>query len=298
MKKYSGAQRNFMSIVHHCEWDGLCAEAAAAGDRELTRLISVCGPHSGDYLNAIPVSAGMRVDSLVWEQTTQRRLGLHISGAPEADPFGDLIINSSAHGHRHFLVNAVWARALKSVYGANFESEPASWRQFSTTRPDGCAFNCAFNGKHVLYETKVATPISASSGDGPARQGQAGTLCAFGNTDKHFLTKILGTPNGDGAPPSDGDYRLALARGQTVVPLIHEVFGGLAPGANATLRDLGQRKQGRLDEPSASWSARSFVAYYGQLLSIATAIGVSGELTRGINAARRMSGAVIGRSWM
>ena len=68
--------------------------------------------HAGDYLNAIPVSSGMRVKSLVWEQTTQRRLGLYITGAPESDPFGDLIINNSAHGHRHFLVNAAWARAL------------------------------------------------------------------------------------------------------------------------------------------------------------------------------------------
>ena len=185
-----------------------------------------------------------------------------------------------------------------SFYGANFESEPASWRRFSTTRPDGCAYHSAFNGKHVLYETKVVAPIAASSGAGPARQAQAGTLCAFGNSEKHFLTKILGTPSGDGAPPTGGDYLFALARGHTVVPLIHEVFGGLAPCANETLRDLGRRKQGRLDEPSASWSARSFVAYHGQLLSIAIAYGVSGELTRGISAARFQSGTVIGRRWM
>ena len=75
------------------------------------------------------------------------------------------------------------------------------------------------------------------------------------------------------------------------------MFGGLAPRANETLRDLGRRKQGRLDEPSASWSARSFTAYYGQLLSIAVAIGVAGELKRGIGASRLLSGTVIGRSW-
>ena len=86
-------------------------------------------------------------------------------------------------------------------------------------------------------------------------------------------------------------------RGHTAVPLIHEVFGGLATRANETLRDLGRRKQGRLDEPNASWSARSFTAYYGQLLSIAIAIGVSGELKRGIGASRLLSGTVIGRSW-
>ena len=134
-------------------------------------------------------------------------------------------------------------------------------------------------------------------GAGPARQAQAGTLCAFGNSDKPLLTKILGTPTGDGTPPSDGDYLYALKHGHSVVPLIHEVFGGLAPRANENLRDLGRRKQGRLDEPSTSWSARSFVAYYGQLLSIAVAIGVAGELKRGIGASRLLSGTVIGRSW-
>ena len=82
------------------------------------------------------------------------------------------------------------------------------------------------------------------------------------------------------------------------IPLVHEVFGGLAPRANETLKDMGRRKQGRLDSECASWTARSFVAYYGQLISLAIAIGVSGELSRGIADARRASVTVIGRSWM
>ena len=126
------------------------------------------------------------------------------------------------------------------------ESEPASWRRFSTTRPDGCAFGCSYNGKHVLYETKVTCPISATSASGSARQGKAGMQCAFGNSDKYYMTKILGTPLGEGKLPADGDYLMAITHGHTTVPLIHEVFGGLAPRANETLKDLGRRKQGRL----------------------------------------------------
>ena len=147
-------------------------------------------------------------------------------------------------------------------------------------------------------ETKVTCPISATSASGPARQGKAGAQCAFGNSDKYYMAKILGTPLGEGKLPADGDYLTALAHGHTVVPLIHEVFGGLAPRANEALKDLGRRKQGRLDEACASWTARSFVAYYGQLISLAIAIGVSGELSRGIAAAQRASVTVIGRSYM
>ena len=100
----------------------------------------------------------------------------------------------------------------------------------------------------MLYETKVTCPISATLADGPARQGKAGMQCAFGNSDKYYMTKILGTPLGEGKLPADGDYLMAITRGHTTVPLIHEVFGGLAPRANETLKDLGRRKQGRLDD--------------------------------------------------
>ena len=144
----------------------------------------------------------------------------------------------------------------------------------------------------------MASPISATSAAGPAKQGRAGALCSFGNTDKHFTTKILGTPLGGGKTPVLGDYYAALLRGHTVVPLIHEVFGGLARRAAFTLYDLGRRKQGRLDGECASWTTRGFVAYYGQLLSIAIATGVSGELTRGVEAAGRATVTVVGRSWM
>ena len=64
----------------------------------------------------------------------------------------------------------------------------------------------------MLYETKVTCPISATAANGSARQGKAGMQCAFGNSDKYYKTKILGTPLGEGKLPAGGDYLMALTR--------------------------------------------------------------------------------------
>ena len=103
---------------------------------------------------------------------------------------------------------------------------------------------------------------------------------AFGATEQRLRVEILGeyaAPAGETLPPAaDGrprvaKYQAALDGGHTVVPLIHEVWGGLAPGAVRYLRTLGRERAGRLDTEGelATWATTSFTAFYGQLIALA-----------------------------
>ena len=67
-----------------------------------------------------------------------------------------------------------------------------------------------------------------------------------------------------------------------MIPLIHEVFGGLAPEAYAYLKELGRLRSQALgsEEPNATWAASSFVPFWRQRLSIAIHVGTALELAR------------------
>ena len=66
------------------------------------------------------------------------------------------------------------------------------------------------------------------------------------------------------------------------MPLIHEVFGGLAHEADAFLRELGRLRSQSLgaEGAHATWSARSFAPYWRQRLSLAIQVGAARELAR------------------
>ena len=76
----------------------------------------------------------------------------------------------------------------------------------------------------------------------------------------------------------------ALNDGHTVQPLICEVWGGFALGATRYLNSLAQLRGDSIAEErsSCTWTTRSFVSYYGQLLSIAVNIGGAMEIERAL----------------
>ena len=70
---------------------------------------------------------------------------------------------------------------------------------------------------------------------------------------------------------------MALDGGHEVVPLIHEVWGGVASEAVAYLRRLADSKAGP-DRATATWATSSFRSYWGQRLAVALQTGVAREI--------------------
>ena len=142
------------------------------------------------------------------------------------------------------------------------------------------------SGKHLLGETKVYNPVVSS----PTELRRA-AVYAFGATEHDLRVEILGERAGSAAAPleprPDGvprkaKYQHALDGGHRVVPLIHEVFGGLASEADAFMRELARLRKNALgaDSVHASWSARSFAPFWRQRLSLALHSGCALELAR------------------
>ena len=103
-------------------------------------------------------------------------------------------------------------------------------------------------------------------------------------------------------PPRGGQrprakYAEALKGGHRVVPLIHEVFGGLAKSADAFMRELSVLRKHALgtDSVHATWAARSFGSFWRQRLSIAIQSGTARELVRVIAAGEAEVRKAIGR---
>ena len=132
----------------------------------------------------------------------------------------------------------------------------------------------------------ILNPIVSS----PTEMRRA-AVYAFGATEHDLRIEILGERAGTAAtplePPPGGEprtakYQHALDGGHRVIPLIHEVFGGLASDADAFMRELARLRKHALgaDSVHATWAARSFAPFWRQRLSLAIHSGCALELAR------------------
>ena len=145
------------------------------------------------------------------------------------------------------------------------------------------------SGVHVIGETKVYNTLLADPTT--LRRGAA---LAFGATEYDLRISILGehagsaaeplAPRLDGKPHPRAKYEAALDGGHRVVPLIHEIFGGMAHEAVAFLRELSRLRAHDLgaDSVHATWAAQAFVPFWRQRLSIAVQMGTAMEIERAI----------------
>ena len=146
------------------------------------------------------------------------------------------------------------------------------------------------SGSHTLGETKVYNNLVTN-----INKLRRGAVYAFGATEYDLRLQILGDqagtaaapliPRADGKPHEPAKYKNALDGGHRVMPLIHEVFGGMAPDAAAFLAELGRMRSHALgaDSVYATWAAQSFVPFWRQRLSIAVHTGTAMELARAIS---------------
>ena len=122
------------------------------------------------------------------------------------------------------------------------------------------------------YSSIIAAGASLDSGVTPH-----GDTHAFGNVEEGLIRTVMGVLGREGDRPWDpaagagkvaahsGDYADALAKGNTVALIIHNLFGGFAPGAVAYLRRLAARAGDRTEHRGSL----DFTTFYAQRLSAA-----------------------------
>ena len=95
-----------------------------------------------------------------------------------------------------------------------------------------------------------------------------------------------GWPTGAGRPArharavSHGDYARAQAAGVTCVPLLVETFGGLSPALMHELRAAAEWRSNKLtssEYDETTWSARTWLTFVAQRLSVAVQLSVAQE---------------------
>ena len=81
----------------------------------------------------------------------------------------------------------------------------------------------------------------------------------------------------------EGDYDRAQASGVTCVPLLVETFGGWSPALLGALRTASEWRSNKLtasEYDETTWSARSFMAFAAQRISVAVQLSMAQEVAR------------------
>ena len=141
-------------------------------------------------------------------------------------------------------------------------------------------------GGDQVVEVKVWNSIRRAGDAAPGPTVHRGATHAFGNTEECALYQNLGVAARDGdaawsnvvgagkVKAHKGFYDDALtAKGNTVNVRLHNIFGGLAPGAMRDLRDLGRRDtDDRTDyhvRPDLTFAGHApYVCHWGQRLGL------------------------------
>ena len=128
-----------------------------------------------------------------------------------------------------------------------------------------------------------------------ANIGQRGRAVAFGNTLPPLDERVFGLQQrgeeGDGnfkpltgegyVAPRKADYEHALSVGCEVALLAFETFGGFSPGVVKFLKDLAWEVRNKLNHRQydlTTWSARSWLSYQTQQLSVKLHIECAWEI--------------------
>ena len=298
------AQRRYSQIIHHASWLRMLEELGRVGLREAVRFISVSQPYAGAFLNAIPMRKPFRIPTWALRIVVQRRLGLALSQAlgthvldsygRQHDVHGDAAQNTGHAGHaeRHAgLVHALAALA-KSMWGSCVHVEPPDHAPYSADyRPDFVALGRGHNGKPLIGEVKLTDPLSSVV----AEILQRGRAVAFGNTLPVLQEKVYGLEQrgeeGDGnfkpltgagyVAPQKADYEHALSLDCEVLLLAFETFGGFSPDVVRYLKTLSYEVRNKLNHQQydlTTWSARSWLSFQTQQLSVKLHISCAWEI--------------------
>ena len=245
----------------------------------------------------------------------RRRLGLPIALVEGTrlskhgysfDKYGDVAQNDGTQGHqtRHFLLLQALVEAARSVWGGVVQREPADYGSYSNYRPDLSADGKGKGGGKLVGDLKFFGSVG-SDGEPHIR----GSLVAFGNTLPHARELVHGLAGrgqpGDGAwrwakgygyvAPVAGSYARAQDAGCDVRCLLSETWGGWSPEVVELFRELAEERQNRLhshEYDATTWSARTWLSFQAQKISVALQYAVALELSNALGLANASDSAI------
>ena len=163
-------------------WDKAAVEntkslllSACSNDRDRARLLATQAPHSGDWLNALPISTcGLRMSDDVIRTAIGFRLGARLC-EPHTCPCGNLVDAYGTHSLscrrsagrqiRHQMINDIIWRSLARAQVPAVKEPPGLYRTDPTKankRPDGKTLIPWQAGKCLLWDATVPDTLAAS----------------------------------------------------------------------------------------------------------------------------------------
>lgn len=213
-------------VVDAC-FQNLLSNANSPLDK--ARLLAVSSPHSGDWLNALPISScGLRLEDEAVRVAVGLRLGCSIC-QPHTCPCGSLVDSSGVHSLsckkssarsvRHHSLNDIIHRSLirASIPSAK---EPTSVSRSDGKRPDGVTLIPWSSGKILAWDVTVTDTLAPSYLHLTA--SSAGSAAERAANNK--IVKYSSLPN-------DVDF----------VPIAIETFGPICVEAINFLSSLGKK---------------------------------------------------------
>ena len=143
----------------------------ASDARHLARLKACMSPHSGDWINALPISScDLRLDDDSVRVAVSLRLGLDLC-TPHICPCGEEVESNGWHGLsckrsqgrsvRHYQLNDLIFRSLIRA-GVMAVKEPLGLSKVSCIRPDGATLTSWKSGKKLAWDVTVRDTLCKS----------------------------------------------------------------------------------------------------------------------------------------
>jgi hypothetical protein len=197
--------------------------------RDRARLLALAAPHSGDWLNALPISScGLRLGDEAIRVAVGLRLGSKIC-EPHQCPCGFNVDPEGTHGlacrrsagrsSRHHAINdLVWRALIKADVPS--VKEPVGLLRSDGKRPDGLTQIPWQGGRCLTWDVTVTDTLADSY---------------LANT-----SLVAGSAAEGAASRKEVKYQL-LANSHTFVPLAFETFGPINSKGISFLSELGRR---------------------------------------------------------
>jgi len=201
----------------------------ATDNHHRARLLAVTAPHSGDWLQALPISScGLRLDDESIRVAVGLRLGLNLC-EPHLCPCGKQVDARGTHGlacklssgrmTRHHHINDLIWRSLSRA-GIPSTKEPSGLSRADGKRPDGLTLIPWQGGKNLTWDVTVADTLAASHLPSTSR--------------------VAGGAAENAAIKKESKYQ-DLARTFVFVPIALETLGPFSSEASTFLVELGRR---------------------------------------------------------
>jgi hypothetical protein len=208
-----------------------------------SRLLAVSGPHSGDWLHALPIGAcGLRLDDEAVRVAIGLRLGVELC-QPHDCPCGKIVDARGLHGlscrlafgrmARHQSLNDTIFRSIAKA-GIPVVKEPLGLSRTDGRRPDGLTLVPWRCGKSLVWDVTVVDTLAESYINSSAQSsGAAAQIADERKTSKYSF----------------------LPQNYLFQPIAFETLGPINSTGSEFLSDLG----GRLEQVSGDARERSFL---------------------------------------